>query len=301
MVQNLKGRLENMLIQKSFADEKRGKLYIVPTPIGNLEDITFRALNTLKEVDLIACEDTRQTQKLLNHFQITTSTVSYHEHNKEISGEKILTKLEEGQKIALVSDAGMPVISDPGFDLIDRANHIADVIVLPGANAALCALVGSGLPALQFYFYGFLPRKKKELSNVLEQLMYINATLIFYESPHRIKETVKAMYQVFGENRKIVLARELTKKFEEYVRGTAKEVHEWLSSDQAEVRGEFCIILEGTDEKREEPEWWNNLSIMDHVNLYIDEKNMSNKDAIKKTAVDRDIPKREVYNIFHQQ
>ncbi|WP_102029482.1 16S rRNA (cytidine(1402)-2'-O)-methyltransferase [Salirhabdus sp. Marseille-P4669] len=288
-----------MYIQKSFESEQRGKLYVVPTPIGNLEDITFRALHTLKEVDFIAAEDTRQTKKLLNHFEISTPLVSYHEHNKEVQGKRILDQLKEGKRIALVSDAGMPVISDPGYDLIRDIEDLADVIVLPGANAALCALVGSGLPNEQFYFYGFLPRKRKELIQVLEQLRYISGTLLFYESPHRIKETIKGIVEVFGEDRNIVLARELTKRFEEYVKGTAKEVEQWLSSEQAEVRGEFCLVVEGTLEEPEREAWWDELTVLEHVEYYIQEKQMSNKDAIKQTALDRDIPKREVYQIFH--
>ncbi len=288
-----------MYIQKSFESEQRGKLYVVPTPIGNLEDITFRALHTLKEVDFIAAEDTRQTKKLLNHFEISTPLVSYHEHNKEVQGKRILDQLKEGKRIALVSDAGMPVISDPGYDLIRDIEDLADVIVLPGANAALCALVGSGLPNEQFYFYGFLPRKRKELIQVLEQLRYISGTLLFYESPHRIKETIKGIVEVFGEDRNIVLARELTKRFEEYVKGTAKEVEQWLSSEQAEVRGEFCLVVEGTLEEPDREAWGEVLTVLEHVEYYIQEKQMSNKDAIKQTALDRDIPKREVYQIFH--
>ncbi len=289
-----------MHIQKSFADDTKGKLYVVPTPIGNLEDITFRALRTLKEVDLIAAEDTRQTKKLLNHFDIATPLISYHEHNKGAQGEKLKKELMEGRKIAIVSDAGMPVISDPGFDLIQEVETVADVIVLPGANAALCALVGSGLPSGAFYFYGFLPRKKKELHEALETLQFMKATMLFYESPHRIKDTVKAMKEVFGDSRNIVLARELTKRFEEYVKGTAKEVSDYLEERHEEIRGEFCIVVEGTTEEPELQNWWDELSIKEHIHFYINERGMSNKDAIKQTAVDRGLPKREVYQEFHQ-
>jgi 16S rRNA (cytidine1402-2'-O)-methyltransferase len=302
MVKNNEQRgKDTMLIQKSFEDEQKGKLYIVPTPIGNLEDITFRAINTLKQVDIIAAEDTRQTRKLLNHFDISTPLMSYHEHNKKVQGEKIVQYVKENKKVALVSDAGMPAISDPGFDLVTQVAGIGDIIVLPGANAALCALVGSGLSSDKFYFYGFLPRKKKELIEELEQLKYIPATLIFYESPHRIKETIKSMVEVFGEERKVVLARELTKRFEEYIKGSCKEVEDWLLNEDAEIRGEFCIVVNGTSEKPEEIEWWKNLSIADHVNHYILNGNLSSKDAIKQVAADRNVPKREVYNLFHQK
>ncbi|MBB6455229.1 16S rRNA (cytidine1402-2'-O)-methyltransferase [Salirhabdus euzebyi] len=290
-----------MQIQKSFENEEKGKLYIVPTPIGNLEDITFRALNILKEVDVIAAEDTRQTKKLLNHFEITTPTISYHEHNKSTMGEKLLSQLEAGKKLALVSDAGMPVISDPGFDLIQKAYEKVDIIVLPGANAALCALVGSGLPAEQFYFYGFLPRKKKELKLTLQELQYIKATLIFYESPHRIKETIKGIADTLGAERRIAIGRELTKRYEEYIRGSAKEVSDWLQTEEAEIRGEFCIILEGSSvEKVNEEEWFDEMSILEHIEYYVEEKGLSNKEAIKQVALDRKLPKREVYNVYHK-
>ncbi|GAA0503943.1 16S rRNA (cytidine(1402)-2'-O)-methyltransferase [Salinibacillus aidingensis] len=290
-----------MQIQKSYENHEEGVLYIVPTPIGNLEDITFRALRTLKEVDIIAAEDTRQTQKLLNHFEISTPTMSYHEHNKESAGHKIVGFMEANKQVALVSDAGMPVISDPGFEIIAEANRMGRVIVLPGANAALCALIGSGLPAEQFYFYGFLPRKKKELKAVLDDLKYIKATLVFYESPHRIKETVKGLESSLGSDRRMVLARELTKRYEEYIRGTSQEVLQWLGSEEAQIRGEFCVVVEGSDEDRlEEDKWWEGLSIIDHVNAYTQNQNMTNKDAIKQTAKDRGMQKREVYQIFHQ-
>ncbi|SEU06873.1 16S rRNA (cytidine1402-2'-O)-methyltransferase [Salinibacillus kushneri] len=290
-----------MHIQKSFENKEKGNLYIVPTPIGNLEDITYRALRTLKEVDIIAAEDTRQTQKLLNHFEISTFTMSYHEHNKESAGRKILDYLQAQKNVALVSDAGMPVISDPGFEIISQANQLVNVIVLPGANAALCALVGSGLSAEQFYFYGFLPRKKKEMKAVLDDLRYIKATLVFYESPHRIKETLKGLKNGFGPNRKVAVARELTKRYEEYVRGTIDEILQWIESEESQIRGEFCIVVEGSkEEKTEEENWWEHLSIIEHVNAYIQNHGMTNKDAIKNTAKDRNIQKREVYQIFHQ-
>ncbi|HJV30560.1 MAG TPA: 16S rRNA (cytidine(1402)-2'-O)-methyltransferase, partial [Bacillales bacterium] len=229
--------------QKSFEQEEhKGILYLVPTPIGNLEDISFRAIRILKEADFIAAEDTRNTKKLCNHFEITTPLVSYHEHNKEKSGEKLIEKLKDGQKIALVSDAGMPTISDPGFELVAAAlQENLTVVPLPGANAALTSLIASGLSSQPFYFYGFLNRQKKEKKKELESLKNQTATIIFYESPHRLKETLTLMLEILG-NRRIALCRELTKRYEEFIRGSLTEVIEWANQD--EVRGEFCLIME---------------------------------------------------------
>lgn len=284
--------------QKSFSNEEVGVLYVVATPIGNLEDMTFRAIRILKEADLIAAEDTRVTRKLCNYFEISTPVISYHEHNKVKSGEKLLEDLQQGKTIALVSDAGMPTISDPGYELVCLAleNRIP-VIPLPGANAALTALVASGLPPQYFYFYGFLPRHKKEKKEELEKLSRNSATMMFYESPHRLKDTLKAVAEVLG-NRRVVISRELTKKFEEFIRGTAEELAEWLEA--TEVKGECCILIEGMDpsEVSEEAEWWTNLSLNEHVEHYINQQ-MSSKDAIKQVAVDRKLPKREVYESYH--
>ncbi|MBR3217684.1 MAG: 16S rRNA (cytidine(1402)-2'-O)-methyltransferase, partial [Exiguobacterium sp.] len=208
--------------QKSYQTEQP-TLYVVPTPIGNLEDMTYRAVRTLQEVDLIAAEDTRQTMKLCRHFDIATKLISYHEHNKEVSGPRLIDDLLSGKSIAVVSDAGMPGISDPGSDLVRLAIEAnIPVIVLPGANAALTALVASGLATERFLYYGFLPRKKKDRVEVLESIQYEPGTLIFYEAPHRLKEMLTAIRQVFG-NRQIVLGRELTKTFEEFLRGTVDE------------------------------------------------------------------------------
>ena len=206
--------------QKSFQMNERGTLYLVPTPIGNLEDMTFRAIRMLKEADFIAAEDTRQTKKLCNYFEIETPVMSYHEHNKEVSGRKILDMLEQGKTVALVSDAGMPCISDPGYDIVVQA--VAEqyaVVPLPGPNAALTALIASGLETKHFYFYGFLQRHKKERKAELEKLRYIPDTMMFYEAPHRLGETLVSMKEVLG-NRNIVLCRELTKKIEEFIRGS---------------------------------------------------------------------------------
>jgi 16S rRNA (cytidine1402-2'-O)-methyltransferase len=207
--------------QKSFENEaQKGILYLVPTPIGNLEDMSFRAVRILKEADLIAAEDTRNTKKLCNYFEIQTPVVSYHEHNKEASGEKLIHKIKDGMKIALVSDAGMPAISDPGYELVEAAiSEKVTVVPLPGANAALPALIASGLICQPFYFFGFLNRSKREKKTELESLKKQTGTLVFYESPHRLKETLSSMYEILG-NRKAAICRELTKKFEEFIRGT---------------------------------------------------------------------------------
>ncbi|RIW29884.1 16S rRNA (cytidine(1402)-2'-O)-methyltransferase [Bacillus salacetis] len=289
-----------MKTQKSFLDTEAGSLYLVPTPIGNLEDMSFRAVRILKECDVIAAEDTRNTKKLCNYFEIDTYVVSYHEHNKEASGEKLLERIENGETVALVSDAGMPCISDPGYEIVKEAvtRGIA-VIPLPGANAALTALVASGLVPQPFYFYGFLSRNKKEKRKELETLSKQNSTLVFYESPHRLKETLKEMKEILG-NRSIVLSRELTKKFEEFIRGSLEEALEWCS--EGEVRGEFCLIVEGNPHKEtdvEESFWWSELTPAQHVQQYIDEKAITPKEAIKMVSKERGLPKRDVYQAFH--
>jgi len=289
-----------MKVQKSFDDESVGLLYVVPTPIGNLEDITYRALKILQEVTIIAAEDTRNTKKLLNHFEIKTPLISYHEHNKLAREDQLIERIARGEEIAVVSDAGMPAISDPGFELVQAAiERDQKVVVLPGANAALCALIGSGLPADEFYFYGFLPRKKKEKEAELNRLAKINATLLFYESPYRVKETLKTMQNIL-DNRNVVLARELTKRFEEYARGTLQEIIDW--TEKHEIKGECCLVVGGadTDDTEEEQSlWWSDLTILEHVTYYIEEKNHNSKEAIKMVAKERKIPKREVYQEFH--
>lgn len=286
-----------MNIQKSFADESDGALYVVPTPIGNLEDITYRALHVLKKATIIAAEDTRNTKKLLNHFDIKTPLISYHEHNKFAREEQLINRIKNGEMIALVSDAGMPAISDPGYELVQAViQHDQKAIVLPGANAALCALVGSGLPSDSFYFYGFLPRKKKEKEEELERLKRLQATLLFYESPFRIKETLQSMQRVFA-NRKVVLARELTKRFEEYVRGDIDELVNWIETN--EIKGECCLVVSGSDQEAANEIWWSHLSVIEHVNKYIEEQNYASKEAIKLVAKERKMPKREVYQAYH--
>lgn len=290
-----------MKSQKSSLHEQGSCLYLVATPIGNLEDMTVRALRILKEVDVIAAEDTRNTKKLCNYFKISTPLISYHEHNLEQGGEKLLEYLREGKSVALVSDAGLPCISDPGADIVEKAlEEDFAVVPIPGANAALTALIASGITPQPFYFFGFLNRHKKERRLQLERLAKREETVIFYEAPHRLKDTLKDLDLVLG-NRRIVLARELTKKFEEFLRGTIAEAIEWVN--QSEIRGEFCIIIEGNqnDESEEdEPVYWAELTVVQHVDYLVKEKAMDSKDAIKQAAKERGIKKRDVYQQYHQ-
>jgi 16S rRNA (cytidine1402-2'-O)-methyltransferase len=287
-------------LQKSYAPSSAvpasGTLYLVATPIGNLEDMTFRAIRTLKEVQLIAAEDTRQTRKLLTHFEVATRLVSYHEHNKQASGPELVRLLLEGQSIALVSDAGLPAISDPGFDLVRMAvEQSVPVVPIPGANAALSALIASGLPTDRFTFVGFLPREKKDLTKELERLAHLPETLIFYESPHRVVKTLERMAEVWGAERRICLARELTKKFEEFARGTIEECLAHLA--QHAPLGEYCLIAEGGQAAGSPANgaWWEALTLAEHVERYV-QQGQDKKEATKQAAADRGVPKREVYN-----
>jgi len=250
---------------------------------------------------VIAAEDTRNTRKLLNYFDIYVPLMSYHEYSEMTRDAEIVKRLQAGEQVAIVSDAGMPAISDPGSRIVEAA--IAEdlpVVVLPGASAALCAVVGSGLNTNSFLFYGFLPRKKKERKSELEHLRKQRATLVFYESPHRLKEMLKALSEVLG-NRKIALARELTKKFEEYLRGSVEEILHW--AETTELKGEFVVIVEGASidlaTEDETSVWWQELSIKDHVAQLIEQKNISSKEAIKLVATERNLPKREVYQAYH--
>ena len=291
-----------MKSQKSTMHEQGSCLYLVATPIGNLEDMSVRALRILKEVDVIAAEDTRNTKKLCNYFDINTPLVSYHEHNLEFGGEKLLGFLRQGKTVALVSDAGLPCISDPGADIVEKAIEEGFAVVpVPGANAAITALIASGLTPQPFFFYGFLTRNKKERRQQLELLKKRQETILFYEAPHRLKETLKDMELVLG-NRRIVLARELTKKFEEFLRGTIAEAVEW--SQTGEIRGEFCIVLEGNisgiDEEVEET-YWASMSVVEHVNYIIENTAITTKEAIKEVAKLRQVPKRDVYNEYHSE
>ncbi|MGG0644344.1 16S rRNA (cytidine(1402)-2'-O)-methyltransferase [Sporosarcina gallistercoris] len=288
-----------MITQKS-AESERAVLYLVGTPIGNLEDMSYRAIRILKEADMIAAEDTRNTVKLSNHFEIDTPFMSYHEHNLEVGGRKILELLAEGKTVALVSDAGMPCISDPGADIAEKA--IAEgyaVVPVPGPNAAISALVASGIPTQPFLFYGFLDRQKKKRRLQLEALENRQETLLFYEAPHRLKETLRALKEQFGPGRRITLARELTKRYEEFIRGTIEEALNWAES--AEIRGEFCLVVEGTDETKSETEeaWWSALTLVEHVDQLMEQKGYTSKEAIRETAADRGMSKREIYQAYH--
>lgn len=270
-----------------------GKLYICPTPIGNLEDITLRAIRILNEVDMVVAEDTRHTIRLLNHLQINKPLTSYHEHNVNSKGPVIIEKLLEGRIIALVSDAGMPGISDPGEDLIKRCieNNI-DIEVLPGSTAAIVALVGSGLNTERFAFEGFLGHHTKKRKERLDKIKYDDRTLIFYEAPHRIKQSLKDMREVLGD-RSITVARELTKRYEQFLRGNITEILEYF--EKHDPRGEFVIICEGSSETNNgETDELANMSVRESLLFYID-LGYDKKDAIKKVMEQKKLPKREVY------
>lgn len=280
-------------------NETEGILYLVPTPIGNLGDMSFRAIETLERVDLIAAEDTRHTQKLLNHFNIQTPQISFHEHNTIRRIPELIDKLLHGKSIAQVSDAGMPSISDPGYELVAAAIQKGiQVTPLPGPNAALTALIASGLTPQPFYFYGFLPRQKKEKKASLEELKGQTATIIFYESPHRLKDVLKDIEEVMGGKRRIVLAREVTKQYEEFIRGSTTQVLEHLK--EIELRGEFVVLLEGAQAE----EWQENsdvqyLSYTAHVERLMALEGLNNKEAIKEVAKRIGISKRVVYSEYH--
>ena len=270
-------------------DMTSGKLYICPTPIGNMEDITVRTLRILEEVDLVAAEDTRHSGMLLKHYEIDKPFTSYHEHNKAQKGPELIEKLKAGIDIALVSDAGMPGISDPGSDLVSLCiEEDIDFIVLPGATASLVALVSSGLGTDKFTFEGFLSSKKSERIKELENIKFKEETLILYESPHRLLDSLEDMEAVLGD-RRMSVSRELTKMYEETIRGSIGEVREHFLENRP--RGEFVIILEGSSEKIDPYE---NISIVDHLKSLVDE-GYSKKDAIKKVSSDRNLPRNLVY------
>ncbi len=272
-----------------------GKLYLVPTPIGNLKDITLRALEVLKEVDVIACEDTRQSLKLLNHFGIKKTLISYHKHNENGKSSSIIDSLAEGKNIAIISDAGTPGISDPGSIMVSKCIEEGfEFEVLPGATAITTALVYSGLDTTKFIFRGFLPRENKERRPIIEELVDRTETLVFYEAPHRILNTLEFLYESLG-NRKIAICRELTKLYENILRVTLSEAIEYYKTNSP--RGEYVLVVEGKSEAEileEKFSKWENISIEDHIKLYIRE-GIDKKEAIKKVAKDRNIPKSEVY------
>src|SRR5246500_1641372 len=272
-------------------------LYRVATPIGNLEDIPLRALRVLKQADVIACEDTRQTQKLLNHYAIATRTTSYHEHNEMTKSAELVKEMQEGAKIALVSDAGMPGISDPGYRLITLAiRHHIPVVPVPGASAFLAALVASGLPTDSFRFSGFLPAKRGERRSLLETVKSSPRTLVFYEAPHRIVETLEDVVEVLGGSRHVVVGREGTKIHEEFLRGRASEGLETLKAREA-VKGEITLLIGKAEEgeARVETGALARPSVRQRVDEIMAEENVDEKTALKKVAKERGVSKSEAY------
>jgi len=278
--------------QKSF-DDNKGILYLVATPIGNLEEMTIRAVNILKQVECIAAEDTRNTLKLLNHFEIKTKLISHHEHNWKQSIPKILEILAEGKEVALVSDAGYPAISDPGYELVQAViEQDYSVVPVSGPNACLNALVVSGIAPQPFTFYGFLDHLDKFKKKELENLKYHQETLVFYESPYRVEKTLKLMLEIFGD-RKIALCREITKRHEEIIRGKISEVIEIIS----ELKGEMVLVVEGSDQSA--PETEEVIDVVGEVEKLI-EMGQSAKDAIKQVSKTYQLKKNDVYTMYLQ-
>src|SRR5246500_1151133 len=280
-----------------MADEatssRKPSLYLVGTPIGNLEDITLRALRVLKEVDVIACEDTRQTQKLLNHYAIATRTTSYHEHNEVAKAAELVQQMQEGTSVALVTDAGMPGISDPGYRLITLAiQHEVPVVPVPGASAFLAALVASGLPTDSFRFSGFLPAKRGERRTMLESIRTSPRTQVFYEAPHRLIEALTDVAEILGAARHVVVAREVTKVHEEFLRGRAVEILETLKS-RGEVKGEITLLIakaEAGERVGPSPP-----SIRQRMDQIMSEEKVDEKAALKKVAKELGVSKSEAY------
>jgi 16S rRNA (cytidine1402-2'-O)-methyltransferase len=270
-------------------------LYLVATPIGNLEDITLRAVRLLKEVDLVACEDTRQTQKLLNHYGIVTRTISYHEHNEMTRAAELVKEMQEGASVALVTDAGMPGISDPGYRLISLAiRHHVPVVPIPGASAFLAALVASGLPTDSFRFSGFLPAKRGERRAALEGIRTSPRTQVFYEAPHRIVEALADICEVLGSARHVVIAREVTKLHEEFLRGRAGEILEILKARDA-VKGEITLLIGKAEEADSAASAALGVSVRQRVEQIMMEEKVDEKAALKKVAKERGISKSEAY------
>ncbi len=278
--------------QKSFENEK-ATLYLVPTPIGNLQEMTPRALEILRNVDIVAAEDTRNSKKLLMAYGIDTPLMSHHEHNQQVSIPKILERLSNGESVAVISDAGYPLVSDPGQRLVQETiDHGFNVVSCSGANAAMNALVASGMSCYHYLFYGFLDSKSSKRIRQLEELKLFPYTLIFYEAPHRIEDTLKDVLEVFGD-RKICLARELTKMHEEFIRGTVSEVLEVVSS----LKGEMVIVVEG---HQKEEEIFDMDVCIDRVNAYID-GGMRTKEAIGMVAKEMGCKKNELYEAYHKR
>lgn len=289
---------------KEHKDEHTtGTLYLCATPIGNLDDITIRVLNTLRSVDLIAAEDTRNTLKLLNHYDIRRPLTSYHEHNKYEKADVLISHLLRGEDIAVVTDAGTPAISDPGEVIAAKCmEHGIRVTSLPGACALITALTMSGMPARRFVFEGFLPpaAQKKERAHVLEQLQMEERTIILYEAPHHLRGTLKELQETLGE-RRIVLCRELTKKYEEAVPMTLPEAVSFYGEN--EPRGEYVLVIEGMDpakKKEQEHAAWNRMTVQEHMTYY-ESRGLDRKEAMKKVALDRGVPKREIYKALIEE
>lgn len=276
-----------------------GVLTLCATPIGNLEDITYRAIRLMKEADFIAAEDTRHTKKLLNHFEIHTRLISYHEHNKVEKGPELIRLLQEGKNIVLVTDAGTPGISDPGEDLVKLALQAGITVTsAPGAVAGITALIISGQNTRRFIFEGFLPSDKKEKLEVIERLRNETRTVILYEAPHRLVKTLEKLYEELGD-RGITITKELTKKYETVLKMTLGQAVAYYQEE--EPRGEYVLILAGKDEnelKEEIKEGWNNLSIEEHMAIYLN-KGMDQKAAMKQVAKDRGVSKRDIYAQIH--
>jgi len=273
----------------------KGKLFLVATPIGNLEDITFRAINTLKEVDVIAAEDTRHTLKLLNHYEIKKPLISYHRHSEEIKLDLLIQKLEEGQNIALVSDAGTPAICDPGEEIVKEAiKRDIEIVPIPGACALINALITSGLNTTEFAFYGFLSLNKKIRQKKLEEIKKENKTIILYEAPHKIIKTLEDLEKIL-ENRKVVIAREITKIHEEFIRGTINEILEIYK----EPKGEHIILIEANENDEETLEEQNRKEMsIEELYKYYEKQDMKKNDIIKKIAKDKGVSKNEIYMRF---
>lgn len=281
----------------SFQNQDSGTLYLVPTPIGNLDDMTFRAVKLLTGADLIAAEDTRHTQQLLNHFDIHTPEISFHEHNTEQRIPELIGKLKAGLTIAQCSDAGMPSISDPGKELVAAAvKEGIPVVPLPGANAGLTALIASGLVPQPFYFYGFLERKHQQQVQELEQLRNRSETMIFYEAPHRLKKTLKVMAEVFGDDRQAVLARELTKRYEEFSRGSLAELTAFY--DEHQPRGEYVVLIAGNPHPDEYVQNDEAGTPIEQIDQKISE-GLSTNAAIKLVAKKNKLNRQELYKQYH--
>ncbi len=287
-----------MKIQSSY-QSSGGKLYLVPTPIGNLDDMTYRAIQVLKEVDFILAEDTRHSIHLLNHFEIQTPMHSHHAHSHQSEIERWLEQLAQGRSIALISDAGMPLINDPGHELVQAAiDQDYAVISLPGATAALTALVASGLMHEHFTYYGFVPRKASEREILWQQIAQHQETAILYESPYRIESVVRSIVQTLGDSVAIVIARELTKRYETYLRGAAGEVLAYLEATP--IKGEIVLLIDGSTAIQQMFDAMEELSLKDYVHHLMEEEGLTAKQSIKEVAKRRNIRKQEVYAAYHE-